>query len=162
MDAVWIANDHGGYQLKMKIVEYLGQHGVPVKDVGCASEDIVRYPYFAAKVASAVSRGETPRGILICSTGVGMSIVANKFPGVRASLCASPYEAKMTRLHNDSNILCLGGRTLGDMKALDTLETWLETPYMGERHEISLSLIREAEKQNMTGELWNPGLTDMR
>jgi len=162
MDAVWIANDHGGYRLKMKIVEYLGQQGIPVRDIGCQSEDIVRYPYFAAKVAGAVSRGEAGRGILICSTGVGMSIIANKFPGVRASLCASPYEAKMTRLHNDSNILCLGGRTLGDMKALDTLETWLGTPYLGERHEISLSLIREAERRNMTGELWDPGFSDMR
>ena len=162
MDAVWIANDHGGYQLKTKIVEYLRQRDIPVKDIGCQSEDIVRYPYYAAKVAGAISRGETRRGILICSTGVGMSIIANKFPGVRASLCASPYEAKMTRLHNDSNILCLGGRTLGDMKALDTVETWLDTPYLGERHEISLSLIREAEQQNMTGEVWNPGLTNMR
>jgi len=162
VNAVWLGNDHGGYFMKRSVVELLKQMGLEYNDMGCDSEEIVRYPYYAAAVASAVSRGETERGVLICSTGIGMSILANKYPGVRASLCASPYEAKMTRLHNDSNILCLGGRTVGDMKALETVETWLTTGYMGDRHDISLSLIREAEQANMTFERWDPGFLDMR
>jgi len=161
-DRVWIANDHGGYLLKRCFVSYFSQNGIEYRDLGCSSEEIARYPYYAAAVASAVSGGAAKRGILICSTGIGMSILANKYPGVRASVCSSPYEAKMTRLHNDSNILCVGGRTVGDMKALDTLEAWLTTEYIGERHEISLSLIREAERTNMTGEVWDPGFSDMR
>lgn len=104
-DAIWIGNDHGGYETKVKVVAYLTEHGYAVNDVGSHSTDIVRYPYFAARVAGAVSRGEAQRGILICSTGIGMSIIANKFPGVRASLCSSAYDGRMTRAHNNSNIL---------------------------------------------------------
>jgi ribose 5-phosphate isomerase B len=116
----------------------------------------VRYPYYAAKVAGAVSRGEAKRGILICSTGIGMSIIANKFKGVRASLCTSTYMGRMTRAHNDSNILCLGGKITGEFEAIDILDAWLTTEYMGGRHDISLSLITEAEAAigNPTG--WTP------
>jgi ribose 5-phosphate isomerase B len=103
-------------------------------------------------VAGAVSRGEIERGVLVCSTGIGMSILANKFKGVRASLCTSTYMGKMTRAHNDSNLLCLGGRITGYLEALDVLEAWLTTPYDGGRHDISLGLIAEAERT-----LCNPG-----
>jgi ribose 5-phosphate isomerase B len=149
-----IGNDHGGFRLKTILKQYLTEHGYQVEDVGCDSEEIVRYPYYAAKVAGAVSRGEYARGILICSTGIGMSIIANKYKGVRASLCTSTYMGKMTRAHNDSNLLCLGGRITGEFEALDILEAWLTTEYMGGRHDISLGLIADAEQVNLTGERW--------
>jgi ribose 5-phosphate isomerase B len=149
---VLIGNDHGGYDLVPHILKYLGEKGIPAEHVGSFSGEIVRYPHYAAKVACAVSRGEVERGILVCSTGIGMSILANKFKGVRASLCTSTYMGKMTRAHNDSNLLCLGGRITGYLEALDILEAWLTTPYDGGRHDISLGLIAEAERM-----LCNPG-----
>jgi len=155
-ETIWIGNDHGGYELKVKLVAHLEELGYDVHDVGSHSTAIVRYPYYAAKVAGAVSRGEAKRGILICSTGIGMSIIANKFKGVRASLCTSTYMGRMTRAHNDSNILCLGGKITGEFEAIDILDAWLTTEYMGGRHDISLSLITEAEAAigNPTG--WTP------
>jgi len=154
--SILIGNDHGGYDLKLHIVEYFEKAGTPYVNVGSDSTEIVRYPYFAAKVAGVVSRSEASRGILICSTGIGMSIIANKFQGVRASLCTSTYMGKMTRAHNNSNILCLGGRTTGIFEALDILEAWLTTPYEGGRHEISLGLITEAEETLCKDGVWNP------
>lgn len=154
MKAVWIGNDHGGYELKLKILEYFEQHGIPYRDIGCHSTNIVRYPYYAAKVAAAVSSGEADRGILICSTGIGMSIVANKFKGVRASLCTDTYCGKMTRAHNNSNILCLGGKITGVFEALDILEQWLNREYEGGRHSISLEIIDEIEAENFNENSW--------
>jgi ribose 5-phosphate isomerase B len=151
-NVLWIANDHGGYKLKLRFVDYLTEKGYDVKDIGCHSEDIVRYPHYAAKVAQAISHGDIERGILICSTGIGMSIIANKFKGVRAALCTSTYMSKMTRMHNDSNILCIGGKITGEFEALDFLETWLNTEFEGGRHCISLGLIEEAENA-----IFNPG-----
>ncbi len=148
---IWIGNDHGGYELKLEILEHLKRKGLDYHDVGSDSTAIVRYPFFAAKVAGAVSKGEAERGILICSTGIGMSIIANRFKRVRASLCTSTYMAKMTRAHNDSNLLCLGGKITGAFEALDILEAWLETAYQGGRHDISLELIREAENNLCVG-----------
>ncbi len=153
---IWIGNDHGGYDLKVRLVEYLADNGYDVHDVGCSSRDIVRYPYYAAQVAEAVSSGATDRGILICSTGIGMSIVANRFQGVRAALCSTTYAAKMTRRHNDSNVLCLGGKTVGEFEALDMLETWLNAEYEGGRHDISLGLLHDAEDILCSGEYWHP------
>ena len=155
-DEIWIGNDHGGYELKLQIVEHLKKKGLAVHDAGTHSTDIVRYPYFAAEVAGAVSTGRARRGILICSTGIGMSIIANKFKGVRASLCTSTYMGKMTRAHNDSNVLCLGGKITGVFEALDILDTWLATPYEGGRHDISLGLIAEAEAAMIAPEPWKP------
>jgi ribose 5-phosphate isomerase B len=141
-----IGNDHGGYLLKKEIAAYLAQkQDIELADIGADSEEIVRYPYYAARAAGAVSRGEADRGILICSTGIGMSIVANRYRGVRAGLCTSTYTAKMTRAHNDSNILCLGGKTIGVFEALDILEAWLSTPYEGGRHRISLGLLADLD-----------------
>ena len=155
-DPIWIGNDHGGYELKLRIVAHLREKGYRVHDVGCHSTEIVRYPYYAARVAGAISRGLARRGILICSTGIGMSIIANKFRGVRAALCTSTYMARMTRAHNDSNILCLGGKTTGEYEALDMVDTWLATPYEGGRHDISLGLIAEAEEAMCPGDPWVP------
>ncbi|MDR0999038.1 MAG: ribose 5-phosphate isomerase B [Treponema sp.] len=142
---IMIGNDHGGYHLKKTIVKTLHSRGLEVEDIGSASEEIVRYPYYASRVARAVAAGEVERGILICSTGIGMSIAANRYRGVRASLCTSTYMGKMTRAHNDSNILCLGGKVTGEFEALDILNVWLDTPYEGGRHDISLGLICDME-----------------
>ncbi len=153
---IWIGNDHGGFELKQKIIEHLADKGIAVHDVGCDSTEIVRYPYFAASVAEAIVRGDASRGILICSTGIGMSIIANKYKGIRASLCTSTYMGKMTRAHNDSNILCLGGKITGVYEALDILDTWLVTPFEGGRHNISLGLIRNAESAIQSCGTWEP------
>lgn len=149
-----IGNDHGGYALKLKLLAHLAKRGIAYEDVGCDSEEIVRYPLFASRVAGAVSRGEADRGILICSTGIGMSIIANKFKGVRASLCTSTYMGRMTRAHNDSNLLCLGGRITGDFEAVDILDAWLDTEFEGGRHCISLDFIKDAEETLLSGAVW--------
>jgi ribose 5-phosphate isomerase B len=154
--AIWIGNDHGGYELKRHIIEHLSQKGVPFHDAGTDSSEIVRYPYYAALVAEAILRGDAERGVLICSTGIGMSIIANRYPGIRASLCTSTYMGKMTRAHNDSNLLCLGGKITGVFEALDILEAWLTTPYEGGRHDISLGLIAEAGEVMSSRRLWTP------
>ena len=107
-------------------------------------------------MAGAVSDGRAERGILICSTGIGVSIIANKYRHVRASLCTDHYMAVMTRRHNNSNVLCLGGKITGVLTALDLLDAWLTTPYDGGRHDISLGLIAEAEAVNFTGAAWAP------
>jgi ribose 5-phosphate isomerase B len=153
---IWIGCDHGGYDLKLQIVEHLQSKAIPIFDAGCHSTEIVRYPYYAAQVAEAIVRGQASRGILICSTGIGMSIIANKYPGIRASLCTSTYMGRMTRQHNDSNLLCLGGKITGTLEAIDILDTWLVTPFEGQRHSISLELIREAETVLSRACLWNP------
>ena len=155
---IWIACDHGGYLLKKEIMKYLEEQAVPFHDCGTDSEEIVRYPYYANAVASAVSQGRIARGILLCSTGVGMSIAANKYPHVRASLCTSPTIAHLTRAHNDSNILCLGGKITGVMEALAILKEWLHTDYEGGRHDISLGLLKESEKVLCSGRSWEPKL----
>jgi ribose 5-phosphate isomerase B len=154
--AIWIGCDHGGYELKVQFMTWLAERSIPIHDTGCHSTEIVRYPYYAAQVAEAIVRGETQRGILMCSTGVGMSIIANKYRGIRASLCTSTYMARMTRAHNDSNVLCLGGKITGAFEALDILETWLKTPYEAGRHAISLGLICEAEEALSEREVWEP------
>jgi len=153
---ILIGNDYGGYDLAQHILTHVAEKRIPAEHVGSFSGEIVRYPYYAAKVAGAVSRGEIERGILICSTGIGMSIIANRFKGVRASLCTSTYMGKMTRAHNDSNLLCLGGRITGYLEALDILEMWLATPYDGGRHDISLGLIGEAESVLSNPGGWTP------
>jgi ribose 5-phosphate isomerase B len=155
-ETIWIGNDQGGYELKLQIVQYLEEKGYRVYNVGSDSTEIVRFPYYATKVAGAVSRGEARRGILICSTGIGMSIMANKFKGVRASLCTSTYMGRMTRAHNNSNLLCLGGKITGVLEALDILDAWLNTPFDGGRHEISLGLLAEAEEVLCNTGNWEP------
>ena len=155
-EVIWIGCDHGGFELKQQVIQFLGGRHMRFHDVGCHSTEIVRYPYFAAQVAEAIVRGEARRGILICSTGIGMSIIANRYRGVRASLCTSTYMGKMTRAHNDSNVLCLGGKITGSFEALDILDAWLVTPYEGGRHDISLGLIRDAETALSGCGIWQP------
>jgi ribose 5-phosphate isomerase B len=161
-EEIWIGNDHGGFELKLALLDHLQQAGQRVVNIGSDSAEIVRYPYYAARVAGAVSQGKVARGILICSTGIGMSIIANKYRGVRAALCTSTYLAKMTRAHNDSNILCLGGKCIGTFEAFDILDTWLSTSYEGGRHNISLKLIHEAEETMLAEDLWEPEIPDQK
>lgn len=159
---ILIGNDHGGYDLKAGLVKHLQEKGYTVEDVGSFSGEIVRYPFYAAKVASAVSSNKAWRGILICSTGIGMSIIANKYKGVRAALCYSSYQGKMTSAHNSSNILCLGGKCIGLFEAIDIVDQWLNTDYEGGRHDISLGLIEDAEDVNFSNEVWNPEIPEMQ
>ncbi len=134
MMKVAISSDHGGYELKEHIKALLIEIGVDFIDYGTDGESAVDYPDYVQPVTSAVNQEEVDRGILICGTGIGMSIAANKIKGIRAALVADCYSAKVTRQHNDSNVLCLGGRTTGLHVALEIVRIWLESEYEGGRH----------------------------
>ena len=139
-----IGCDHGGYELKKEIEAYLDQKGIAYKDYGCDSTASVDYPIYARKVAHAILDGECDKGILICGTGIGISIAANKIPGIRAALCTDFFCAQATREHNDANILALGGRVVGPGLAIKIVETFLETPFSNdERHIRRINLIEE-------------------
>jgi ribose 5-phosphate isomerase B len=133
-----IGCDHAAYDLKEKIKLFLVAKGIEVEDAGTHSQDSVDYPDFGKKVASLVSNGKFKRGILLCGTGIGMSMVANRFAHVRAALCSDLFSAIMSRRHNDSNILVLGGRVIGEALALELVRVWLETPFEGGRHRLRL------------------------
>ncbi len=129
-----IGCDHAGIEIKQEIISLLKDLQIEYIDYGTNSSESVDYPDFGEKVAEAVSSGKIEKGILICGTGIGMSIVANKFPGIRASLCNELFTARMSRLHNDANILVLGGRIVGRDLAKEIVNTWINTPFEGERH----------------------------
>ena len=136
--AVVIGSDHAAYALKERVKQHLIGRGYRVKDVGADSPDSVDYSDFGIRVASQVSSGNFERGILMCGTGIGMSMVANKFRNVRAALCTEPFGAAMSRRHNDANVLVLGGRVTGDILALELVDVWLNTPFEGGRHRLRL------------------------
>lgn len=129
-----LGSDHGGFQLKEKIKQLLDELGIEWKDFGTSSEESVDYPDFAQLVALAVAKGDYHRGILICGTGIGMSIVANKVAGIRAALCHDCFSAQATREHNDSNVLCLGQRVIGSGLALEIVKIWLQANFVGGKH----------------------------
>lgn len=136
--------DHGGYELKQEIMKYLEKNGIAYKDFGCYSEESVDYPTYAHVVAHAVADGECEKGILICGTGIGISIAANKVKGIRAALCTDCFCAQATREHNDANILALGGRVVGPGLAVKIVDTFLNTEFSGdERHMRRINLIEE-------------------
>lgn len=138
--------DHGGFELKQEIIQYLKEKQIPYKDFGCDSPQSVDYPIYARKVGRAIQKGECEKGILICGTGIGISIAANKMKGIRAALCTDCFSAEATRLHNDANILALGGRVVGPGLALKIVETFLNTEFShDERHERRISLIESEE-----------------
>lgn len=141
-----IGSDHAGFELKKEIISLLNDLGIESIDYGTNGTESVDYPDIGIKVSEAVSDKKIERGILICGTGVGMSIVANKFPGVRASLCNDLFTAKMSRLHNDANILVLGGRIVGKDLAKEIVKTWINTPFEGERHCVRLNKIAQIEE----------------
>ncbi len=144
-----IGNDHRGFFLKKKILQKFSRQfpHLAFVNVGSDSDERVDYPDYASKVAQKISQGECDRGILICGSGVGMSIAANKFPGVRASLVWDPQVAALTRQHNDSNVLCLSGDLMDEKKAFDIVQVWLETSFEGGRHAIRVEKIQALEKE---------------
>ena len=139
-----IGSDHAGYALKEQMKAILGEIGYAVEDVGCHSEDSVDYPQFGREVAARVASGEFSRGCLICGSGLGMSMIANRFRGVRAALCNDLYSAILSRRHNNANILVMGGRLIGPELAGEILTTWLTTPFEGGRHERRVAKLDDA------------------
>ena len=134
--------DHGGIELKEKVMAYLDKSGIAYKDFGCYSKDSCDYPVFGRAAAEAVANGECEKGIVICTTGIGISISANKVKGVRCALCSDTLAAKRTRLHNDANVLAMGAGMIGENLALDIVETFLNTAFSGEeRHQRRIDLI---------------------
>ncbi len=154
---VYLGSDTAGCYLKQKCIEYLEGKGIEYVDCGSEEDPDIektRYPFFAARVAQAVRSGKATCGVCICGSGIGISIAANKFKGIRAALCTSTYQSVMTRRHNDANILCMGGRIVGEWEAIDILEKFLNTPYDGGFHDGSLDLIRSIEDKTMNDEIW--------
>ena len=138
---VVIGSDHGGFEYKEEIKKFLLEKGYKIMDVGTNSKDSCDYPVFAKEAVQKIINGEADRGILICGTGIGMSITANKFKGIRAALCGDTFSARATRAHNNSNILCLGERVIGLGLALDIVNIWLNTEYEGGRHQKRIDMI---------------------
>lgn len=142
-----IGSDHAGYLLKADIIKFLEGKGLQVKDFGTNTCNSVDYPDFGQAVAEAVSSKECDKGIVICGTGIGISISANKVPGIRAALCTDSYMARMSRQHNDANILAIGERVVGPGVAFDIIETWLNTEFLGGRHANRVNKISNIEKK---------------
>ena len=138
--------DHAGFPLKEELKAHLEDRGITYKDFGTYSPEPVDYPDIALKVAEAVARGRFERGILICATGIGVSITANKVPGIRAALCHDAFSARYSRAHNDSNILTLGGRVIGAGLAREILDIWINTSFDGGRHQTRIEKIKKLEK----------------
>jgi ribose 5-phosphate isomerase B len=143
---VLIASDHAGFRLKEKLKNYLKRIGLRVKDLGTPSLDSCDYPDFAASLAGRISRGQEKQGILICKSGIGSSIVANRFPGVRAALCYNVRAARLSREHNDSNVLVLGSAFVNAAEAKRITRIWLDTKFSGGRHQRRLDKIKKIEK----------------
>lgn len=144
-----IGSDHGGYQIKEELKKYLDEKNIEYKDFGCDSEERVDYPIFGEEVAKAVQSKECEKGILICGTGFGMTILANKFKGIRCASCWNEEVAKLLKAHNDANIIALPGRFINVSQAVTILRTWLATEFMGGRHTERLQMITDIEKENM-------------
>lgn len=144
-----IGSDHGGYRLKEEIKKYFEEKEIPYKDMGCMNEERVDYPNIAKEVAKQVQSKKCEKGILICRSGIGMSMVANKFKGIRCTLCHNEFTAKYSRLHNNSNILAIGADDVTVNEAICMIRMWLATEFEGGRHEERLKLIEEIENENM-------------
>lgn len=145
-DTIAIGCDHGGFELKNEILKHLQERGIKYKDFGVLENRSVDYPEIAVKVANAVVEGTCKLGILICGTGIGMSLAANKIKGIRAAACSETFSAKFTRLHNDSNILCLGGRVIGPAVACEMVDLFINTDFEGGRHQRRVDMIKGLEE----------------
>lgn len=146
---IGIGSDHGGYELKQIIVKYLEDEGIEYVDYGTNSLDSVDYPEFGQKVAESVKNKEVDRGIIVCGTGIGISISANKVPGIRCALCGDTYSARMSIEHNNANMLALGGRVVGRDLAIEIVSTWLKATFQGGRHERRINKISDIERKYM-------------
>jgi ribose 5-phosphate isomerase B len=145
MKKIAIASDHGGFDLKESIIAHLLNTDWEVDDLGPHSSDSVDYPDYGIKLAEEVADKKVERGIVICGTGIGMSIVVNRYPGIRGTLCSDVFTAKLCREHNDSNILIMGGRVIGKGLAAEIVNTWLNTPFEGGRHQRRLDKINQID-----------------
>jgi len=142
-----VGSDHGGFRLKQQIISFLKENNYEFKDFGTYDAESVDYPDYALQVAEAVASGEFDRGILVCGTGIGIGIAANKVPGIRAALCNDTFSARASREHNDANILTIGERVVGPGLALDIVRVWLESEFTGGRHAKRLEKIRAIEEK---------------
>ena len=158
ISTIALGADHAGFQLKEAIKGWLIEHGYQVVDHGTHSAESVDYPDYAAQVAEAVADHKVERGVLVCGTGIGMTIAANKVPGVRAALCSDIYTARMSREHNDANVLTLGGRLMGPDMAVDILKMWLETDFAGDRHRRRIGKIADLERRHAAPDAGHHGL----
>ena len=145
MKKIALASDHGGFDLKESVIAHLLNTGWEVDDLGPHTGDSVDYPDYGIKLAEAVAEKKVERGIVICGTGIGMSIVVNRYPGIRGTLCSDVFTAKLCREHNDSNILIMGGRVIGKGLAAEIVNTWLNTPFEGGRHQRRLDKINQID-----------------
>ena len=143
MAKIAIGSDHGGFNLKQQVMKHLEERGLEYKDYGTYDTNSCHYPVYAKAVAKAITSGECEKGILICGTGIGISIAANKVKGIRASLCSDTYSARLTRNHNNSNVLCMGERVLGVGLALDIVDAWLDAEFEGGRHQTRIDMLEE-------------------
>lgn len=141
-----VGSDHGGFEIKEFIRDYFEKNGIDYKDFGTNGTESVDYPEFAEKVSRAVASDECNKGIIVCGTGIGVSIVANKIRGIRAALCHNVHYAEMSRKHNDANVLCLGGREVTSKEAIEIVKAFLNTKFEGGRHQNRLSQITKLEK----------------
>ena len=146
MEKIAISSDHAGYNLKKIILTFLKELDYQVDDMGPQNSESVDYPDYGISLAQVVVEGKFPRGIVICGTGIGMSIVVNRFPGIRGTLCSDLYMAKLCREHNDSNVLIMGGRVVGHELAKEIVKIWLNTPFEGGRHQKRLDKITKFDK----------------
>lgn len=137
--------DHGGFEIKEAVINYLKENNIEYKDFGCYNTDSVHYPEYGYKVAKAVADGECELGILCCGTGIGISIAANKVKGIRAATVTNEFCAEMTRRHNNTNVLCMGGRVISEEMAVKCADIFLNTPFDGDRHELRVNMLTEIE-----------------
>lgn len=147
MKKIVIGCDHGGFDLKNDIIKHLENRGFEVCDVGTYSKDSCAYPDYAKALCQKIQSKEFPLGILVCGTGIGMSMAANKHKGIRAACCSDTFSARMTRMHNDANVLCLGGRVVGMGLALDMVDLFVDTEFEGGRHQSRVDMISAIENE---------------
>ena len=148
-EMIALGSDHGGFDLKCEIMEHLKERGLEYKDYGCFDKSSCDYPDFAKQAAKAVAEGSCERGILVCTTGIGISIAANKVKGIRAAAVSEPYSARLTRMHNDANVLCMGARVVGTELAKMILDEYLGATFEGGRHAGRVELISKIESGEM-------------
>ena len=147
MKKIYIGADSAGFTLKGEVIEHLTAMGYEVIDCGCDSTASCHYPEFASKVCEKVQSDENSYGILVCGTGIGMSMCANKHKGIRAALCSDTYSARMTRCHNDANVLCMGARVIGSCLALDIVDAFLSAEFEGGRHAVRVEMMMDSENK---------------
>ncbi len=143
-----IGSDHAGFSLKPAVIKHLESKGFTVEDVGTYTSDSCNYPEYARKVCKKILSGEYKIGILICGTGIGMSMAANKHNGIRAACCSDTFSARMTRMHNNANVLCFGERVVGTGLACEIVDAFVDTEYLGGRHESRVAMLADIEKEN--------------